>query len=131
MSIVDSTGVARNFVLISRSGLDAAYACTNPPAGYDIRVVDKQTRPSKVGATNSVLRQVTSTRRDATTGEVYPTTVNLTFRSRNDDSAAPVGLLSGLALTFRGFDATDATTMVGEASDTNIQNLNRGALPTP
>lgn len=131
MSIADSSGTARTFVAIARSGFDATYVCTNPPSGYDVKIVDKQTRPTKAGAINSVLRQVTATRRDGTTGEVYPVTVNMTFRSRNDDASAPVALLNNLALTFRGFDPTDATSMAGEASDTNMQNLNRGALPTP
>lgn len=131
MPIADSSGTSRTFVAIARSGFDATYVCTNPPAGYDVRVTDKQTRPTKAGATNSVLRQVVATRRDATTGEVYPVTVNVTFRSRNDDSIAPVALLNNLALAFRGFDPSDASTMLGEASDTNVQNLNRGALPTP
>lgn len=131
MSIADSTGTARTFVAISRSGFDATYVCTNPPAGYDLRITDKQTRPTKAGATCSVLRQVVLSRRDATTGEVFPTVVNLTFRSRNDDSIANIGLLFGLALVFRGFDPTDTTAMTGEASDTNMQNLTKGALPTP
>lgn len=131
MSIADRTGVARNFVLASRNGLDATYVCTNPAVGDTISVVQRQTRPTKAGQLCSVNVKCQVGYTDPTTGISYPVDANLTVRFRNDDrvSLHTERIQQAIVIATRSLTPYDAATIVGTTTETNLKNAELGALP--
>lgn len=134
MSLSDRTGTARSFVLTSRSGLDATFVCTNPPAGYTgVSLVQRQTRPTKPGAKVAVNVKCIITYVDPVTGSLFDDDVSVTLRFRNDDrsTAYQERLQDAATMAVRSLMPFDTATIVGTAVATNINNSILGALPTP
>lgn len=132
MSIADRTGTARNFVLASRSGLDATYVCINPAVGDTIQVVQRQTRPTKPGQLCSVNVKCSVGFTDPTTGLSYPADANITLRFRNDDRVNLYNerIQQALVIAIRSITPFDGATIVGSATETNLKNAVLGALPS-
>lgn len=134
MSLSDRTGTARTFVETSRSGLDRAFVCTNPPSGYTgVSLVYRQTRPSKSGGVAAVNVKCTVLYVDTTTGISYPTDASVTLRFRNDDRVVGYQerLQDAAVLAVRAILPFDAATVVGTTVATNVNNGILGALPAP
>lgn len=132
MAIADRTGVARSFVLASRSGLDATYVCTNPAVGDTITLTQRQTRPAKAGQLCSVNAKCTIGYTDSASGVTYPVDANVTLRFRNDDrvSLHSERLQQALVLAVRSIAPFDGATIVGTTVETNLKNAELGALPS-
>lgn len=132
MAIADRTGVARSFVLASRSGLDATYVCTNPAVGDTITLTQRQTRPAKAGQLCSVNAKCTVGYTDPASGVTYPVDANVTLRFRNDDrvSLHSERLQQALVLAVRSIAPFDGATIVGTTVETNLKNAELGALPS-
>lgn len=132
MSIADRTGVARSFVLASRSGLDATYVCTNPAVGDTITVQQRQTRPSKPGQLCSVNAKCVVGYTDPSSGVTYPVDANVTLRFRNDDKVSlhTERIQQALVLAVRSFAPFDSATIVGTTVETNLKNAELGAMPS-
>lgn len=132
MAIADRTGVARSFVLASRSGLDATYVCTNPAVGDTITLTQRQTRPAKAGQLCSINAKCTIGYTDSASGVTYPVDANVTLRFRNDDrvSLHSERLQQALVLAVRSIAPFDGATIVGTTVETNLKNAELGALPS-
>lgn len=131
MSISDRTAVARTFVLSGRSGLDATYVCTNPGVGDSIVIAQRQMRPTVPGKMNSVNVKCTVGYTDPTSGVSYPVEANVTIRFRNDDRVSnhTERIQQALVLGIRSLAPFDALTIVGTSVESNLKNLELGALP--
>lgn len=131
MSVSDRTGTSKSFVLASRQGLDATYVCTNPDSGTTITISQRQTRPSKAGSVASVNVKAQVSYYDASTGNTFPASADLTIRFRNDDRATnhTERLQQAVVLAIRSLCPFDAATIVATATATNLANAELGALP--
>lgn len=132
MSIKDQDLVDRLYSLVSQSGLDRGYKCTNDPASYVLALTQRQARPTKSGGLMSVLTQATVTWQDPVTGEVFVATANITLKVKNSMPVANAKIAAQYALTGvvrQILPAVDATsnTALKAVSD----NLLLGVLPTP
>lgn len=132
MSISDRSGTAKNFVLASRSGLDATYVCTNPTVGDAIQVIQRQTRPTKPGQLSSVNVKCIVSLTDPATGITWPVDANLTVRFRNDDRATSYNdrVQQAIVLAVRSICPFDAATIVGTQTESNLRAAVLGALPS-
>lgn len=132
MSLSDHNLVARNHTMISQSGLDRGFKCTNDPTGFTVAIVQRQTRPTKAGGLMSVLVQGTATFQDPTSGEVFVATANMTLKVKNSANVAQAkeGLQLACSQVVRQFlPAVDATS--NTAFKAVIDNMYMGICPTP
>lgn len=132
MSIKDPDLVARSFAMISQSGLDRGFKCTNDPTTYTLALTQRQTRPTKMGGLVSILIQGTATWTEPVTGEVMQATANITLKVKNSASQnlAQAGAQHAvLAVLRQVLPAEDATS--NTAAKAVVNSMLLGVLPTP
>jgi len=127
MSIKDSTGTARNFSLVSMTGLTTVHAGLDTTSKTEI--IDKQTRTTKVGGYNSHLR---STRVDYLDEDGSPkhVRVNTTIEFPQETAAATAFMRDALLLNHRGLIATDDGTGVPASAESYLDSISRGIPPS-
>lgn len=80
---------------------------------------------------NSVLRQAVIVYTDAVTGAQSQFTANITLKWPNNAPNPSTQLQNAFVVCSRSIFPADAATIVGTATETNLKNLQIGALPTP